>query len=87
MAHERAGSDPAKWRQYKKALTVLGIGLLAALGDLGYAMVDGLTGPEVVHVLFVFVGTCLSAGGAAAVGNDYTVEQLQAKLAAAGGRR
>lgn len=79
---------PPKLAQYRKAVIVAGIGLLALLTDLAasYASNDGINGGEWLHALIVLVSTLLSAGGAATFANTYSRPQLLAKLAEADAR-
>lgn len=79
-------SGPPWWQQYRKAVVVAGIGLLAFLTDLATSRA---TNGEIdwLHALIVLVSTLLSTGGVAAVGNTYSREQLEAKLAALPARR
>lgn len=76
--------EPAWWQQYRKAIIVAGIGLLAFLTDLAtsYASGDSINGGEWLHAMIVLVSTLLSTGGVAAFGNVYSRGQLEAKLAA-----
>jgi hypothetical protein len=77
---------PAWWQQYRKAVIVAGIGLLAFLVDLSASRAtDGRI--DWLHALIVLVSTLLSTGGVATVGNTYSRATLEAKLAVAGGRR
>lgn len=80
---------PPKLAQYRKAVIVAGIGLLAVLTDLAtsYASDDGIDGGEWLHSGIVLVSALLSAGGAATVGNTYSRSALEAKLAASRVRR
>lgn len=75
------GDDPALWQQYRKAVIVAGIGLLAFLTDLATSRTaDGRV--DWLHALIILVSTLLSTGGVAAVSNTYSREQLAGKLAA-----
>ena len=80
---------PSKLAQYRKAVIVAGVGLLALLTDLGtsYASGNDVDGGEWIHAAIVLVSTLLSAGGAATFGNTYSRSTLEAKLNAARGRR
>lgn len=78
------GEPPAWWQQYRKAVIAAGVGLVAALTDLGVALSDGhVTAQEWVHVLIVFLSAVFTTGGVAAVQNTYSVGELQARLLAA----
>jgi uncharacterized membrane protein YidH (DUF202 family) len=75
------GDEPAWWQQYRKAILVAAVGLLAFLTDLATSRAtDGEI--DWLHAMIVLVSTLLSTGGVAAVGNVYSRGQLEAKLAA-----
>ncbi len=73
--------DPPAWQQYRKALYVFAVGLLATLTELYVAINDGLSTQEKVHLGITFLSTLISAGGAAAIGNVYSRSTLESKLA------
>lgn len=73
-------TEPALWQQYRKALVVAGVGLLAFLVDLSASRAtDGRI--DWLHALIVLVSSLLSTGGVATFSNTYSRAQLESKLA------